>query len=428
MAASNETDWELLSEFAERREELDPFILRSLLATALRRRGYASIVAPDDGAGTETSREWLPNFLALAMLWSFGISGAIAIGLPWFLWPLGVIAAAVIVLSASSLSGNSPAVGSLLLVSWIVLAVVEAIQGAFLMLAVSYVLPLGLGATYGATARLLRLRDAQDVALALGGVIKSAPLVAPVVLIVLFLPTLSADVWQVAGSFSAASLLIVGALSVGLLFIVVRLQLGGQVEQMVSQRAEHLCDTSVRAQLTRDQVLAATDADGEALLEDMSDSNVSDAWPVAGEEYGPYLRAIAGETLQAPLTSRLALTVGVVGILFSAYVYLLCAAVIPVQIAEEWSKVAVPSTEIALLGISIPILGGPYLSLAALLGLAATATFLSFALVEERFAEALTDALLRDPTDRFLVVALPYVSLWEAAIEQGRAARQIPAA
>jgi hypothetical protein len=68
--------------------------------------------------------------------------------------------------------------------------------------------------------------------------------------------------------------------------------------------------------------------------------------------------------------------------------------------------------------------GGPFLSLAALMGLAATATFLSFALIEDRFAKALAGALLQDPTDRFLVLALPYVSLWEKLIVEGRAARQ----
>lgn len=423
MATGNNTNWGLLSEFAQRREELDPLLLRNLLATALRKRGYASIVSPEDGAGHGSPDKRLPNILAWTMLWSFGVSAAITVGLVWYLWPLGIIAMIALLLLVGRLGGGSSAIGSLLLVSWVVIAVVETTEGALTALVFAYLVPIGLVVAYGVTSRLLRLRDAQDVALALGGVIKSAPLVAPVVLIVLFLPALSADVWLVAGDLSAGSLLIVGALSVGLLFVVVRLQLGGQVEQMVSQRAEHLSDVSQRSELTRNQLLATTGKDGEALMEGMSDSNVDGAWPVAGEEYAPYLRAAVGETLQAPLTGRLGLTVAIVGILFSSYIYMLCLAVVPVGIARNWSHAAVPSSSVDLLGISITFHGGPYLSLAALLGLAATATFLSFALVEERFAKALTDALLRDPTDRFLVVALPYVNLWEAAIEAGRAAR-----
>lgn len=424
MSNDNNPNWGLLGEFAQNREQLDPLLLRGLLATALRKRGYASIVSPEDGASQATPDKRLPNVLAWTMLWSFGVSAAIIVGLAWYLWPLGIIAMTAVLLLVGRLSGGSSAIGSLLLLSWVALAAVEAIEGTLATLAFAYLLPIGLAATYGMTSRLLRLRDAQDVALALGGVIKSAPLVAPVVLIVLFLPALSADVWLVAGDLSARSLLIVGALSVGLLFVVVRLQLGGQVEQMVSQRAEHLSDVSQRSELTRKQLLATTGEDGEALMEGMSDSNVDGAWPVAGEEYAPYLGAAVGETLQAPLTGRLGLTIAIVGILFSAYIYLLCLAVVPIGIARNWSHAAVPSRNVDLLGISITFHGGPYLSLAALLGIAATATFLSFALVEERFANALTDALLRDPTDRFLVVALPYVNLWEAAIETGRAARQ----
>lgn len=424
MGESESTNWDQLSEFAQRREELDPFLLRGLLANTLRKRGYASIVSPEDGTGPEPPKKRLPGILAATMLWSFGISLGAVVGLPWYLWPLGIVPVLIVIVQVNNLSGESVVIGSLLLVSWVVLGVVEAIQGAFAALAITYLFPLGLGMAYGLTTRVLRLRDAQDVALALGGVIRSAPLVAPVVLIVLFLPALSADVWRVAGDLSAGSLLIVGALSAGLLFVVVRLQLGSQVETMLSQRAEHLSDASERAEMTRQQVLTGNGHDGEALMEGMTDPMVDSSWPVAGEEYAPYLRAAAGETLQAPLTGRLALTIGAVGILFSVYVYLLCSAVVPAGIAREWSTVDVPSTSVALLGISIHFHGGPYLSLAALLGLAATATFLSFALVEERFAKALTDALLRDPTDRFLVLALPYMSLWEGAIEQGRAARQ----
>lgn len=421
VASGDEADWGSLSEFAQRREELDPILLRGLLATALRKRGYASIVAPGDGAGSVGPDRRLPNIIAWTVLWSLGVSAAIVAGLAWYLWPLGIIAMIAVLLPVGHWNGESSAMGSLLLLGWVVLAAVELIEGSLATLAFAYLLPLTLVAAYGAASRLLRLRDAQDVALALSGLIKSAPFVAPVVLIVLFLPALSSDVWLIAGDLSAGSLLIVGVLSVGLLFVVVRLQLGGQVEQMVSQRAAHLSDVGQRSELTRRQLLATMGGDGDALMEGMIDANVDDAWPVAGEEYAPYLRAAAGDTLQAPLTGRLGLTVAVIGMLFSAYIYMLCLAVVPAGIAHNWSRVTVPAYGVDLLGISITFHGGPYLSLAALLGLAATATFLSFALVEERFANALTDALLRDPTDRFLTVALPYVSLWESTISVGRA-------
>jgi hypothetical protein len=222
------------------------------------------------------------------------------------------------------------------------------------------------------------------------------------------------------------SLLIVGIFSVGLLFIVVRLQLGSEVENMVEQRAEHLSDMSERSEMTRTQVIVVTGEDGSALLEGIPDAKIEESWPTAGEEYAPYLQAAAGGILQSPLTGRLAITVGVVGALLTAYVYLLCSAVVPAGLASDWTGAVAPAVELHLLGGTVTLHGGAFLNLAALLGLAATATFLSFALVEERFAKALTDALLREPTDRFLALALPYVRLWEDAIEQGLAARQPP--
>jgi hypothetical protein len=418
------TDWDALNEFAQRRPELDPFLLRGILANALRRRGYAAIVAPEDGKDQEPRKPLLPNILAYTMLWSFGTSGAIAIGLPWFLWPVGIGVALAIILRLNKISGDSEWSGSVVILSWVVLGIGQAIEGNFDILAVTYLAPLLLGGAYSLATRVLRLREAQDFALALGGVVKSAPLVAPVVLIVLFLPALSADVWQVAERLSPPALLIVGIASVGLLFIVVRMQLGSETERTMEQRAKYLCDLSERSELTRRQLAAADGDANDPLLETMTDTSVEGAWPPAGEEYGPYLHAAGGETLRSPLTGRLALTVGVVSLFFSAYIYVLCSAVVPGSLATEWTGTAAPATEVQLLGATVTLHGGAFLNLAALMGLAATATFLSFALIEERFAKALAGALLQVPTDRFLVLALPYVSLWEKAIEQGRAARQ----
>jgi hypothetical protein len=364
------------------------------------------------------------NLFILTVLWSFGVSGALAAGWSWYLWPLAILLAFVVIGRLSM--GQSSSTGALILLGWVVLGIGQLIQGLIDTFMITYAVPLGLLVSYGAASRVFRLRDAQDFALALGGVLKSAPLVAPVVLIVLFLPALSADVWQVASSLTPASLLVVGVVSVGLQFVVVRLQLGSEVANTVQQRAEHLSDLSERSELTRAQLIAINGNEGSALLEGIPDATVEKSWPTAGEEYAPYLQAAAGGSLQSPLTGSLALTVGAVCLLLTAYVYLLCSAVVPAGLAADWTGMAAPGTELHLLGATVTLHGGAFLNLAALLGLAATATFLSFALVEERFAKALTDALLREPTDRFLVLALPYVRSWEDAIEQGLAARQPP--
>jgi hypothetical protein len=214
-----------------------------------------------------------------------------------------------------------------------------------------------------------------------------------------------------------------GALSVGLMLVVVRRHLGNQVEVVLTERAAHLSDDSNRAERTRGQAAPALPEDGRSVLESIKDVELDAAWPNSGEEYAPLVSATEGPSLQRPLTARLMVTVAAVGLLLTAYIYALCSSVVAIDTIESWTGMeTVPSTEV--LGLTLH--GGVYLKVASLLGIAATATFLSFALIEDRFATALTKALLRDPADHLLALALPYVALREGAIAAQMAARQPP--
>lgn len=410
------TDWHELSEFAQKRDELNPGLMRLLLAVALVRRGYGAVVIADDMPENVVQSNPLPGLLALGMTWSFGISAAIAAGLPWYLYWCGLLGAFVL-LGVASNRLNSTLFGGLVLVAWVTTGVAFASNGALESFALAYGVPLVAGAGFAVAFRTLRLRDAQDVALALGGAFRGAPLVAPVVLIVLFLPAMTRDVWQVADQMAPSSLLLAGCISVGLLFVIVRIQLGSELGKMLRQRANHLCEQSKRYTQTRDEVGASVDEEGVPLLETMPDSVIEAAWQANGGEYAPYIEVKAGESLQQPLTARLGLTTALVGLALVIYIYLLCATVVPTEVASAWIGAEIPSTEVQALGAAVTVPGGVYLKLALLLGLAATATFLSFALVEERFAAALTDALLREPSDKLLVLAIPYLGLRERAIE-----------
>jgi hypothetical protein len=410
------TDWNELSEFAQKREELNPGLLRALLAVALVRRGYGAVVVAADTPENVVHSNPLPGLLALGMIWSFGISAAIAAGLPWYLYWCGLLGAFALLAVASSRL-KSTHFGGLLLVAWVAIGVAYVSNGALGSFGLAYGVPLAVAAAFGVAFRTLRLRDAQDVGLALGGAFRGAPLVAPIVLIVLFIPAMTRDVWQVADQLDTSSLLLVGCISVGLLFVIVRIQLGSELGQMLRHRANHLSEQVQRSKLTRDEAGAGVDDEGVPLLETMPDSVIDAAWPANGGEYAPYIEVRAGESLQQPLTARLGVTTALVGLALVVYIYVLCAAVVPIEVASAWSGAEIPSTEIQALGAEITIPGGVYLKLAALLGLAATATFLSFALVEERFAVALTDALLREPSDKLLALAIPYLGLRERWIE-----------
>ncbi len=417
MSEDQATDWELLGDFARRGGDVDQGLLRELLAHALQQRGHSAILGKDARSDAKNADNRLAVLFVLSVCWALGFVGAAWAGLPLLLCPVGFVFAIMAVASLPEISDTSVA-GLLVIVAWLVAAILIATQGQFIILIVAYLVPMVFIMIYALSTRALHLRDAQDVALAVGGVIRAAPLIAPVVLLVLFLPALSADVWQVATGLDLRSLLATGLLSVGLLFVVVRLQIGSQIERVLYQRAEYLSKNPKRPEMTRKQAEATLSDDDLAPLYGIDDDGVDSSWPNAGEEYAPFLSAAEGSALQAPLTARLLVTILAVGALLSLYIYLLCSTVVSAEVASQWTNSTVSSTDVSFVGLSITFHGGPFLQLSALLGVAATAAFLSFALFEERFATALTDALLRDPTDRFLALALPYVYLRESALSQ----------
>jgi MFS family permease len=366
---------------------------------------------PETGA---VDSAW-PALVTVLVLWSFASALAMSLGLSWYLWPIVLLVVSVVLAVIGRASSGNALFGMAMFVGWLAIGIAEAAK-SFGAVATTHLVPMVAVITYGFMSRSLRLRDAQDLALAVEGVVRAAPLVGPVVLLVLFLPALSDNVWQVAVKLDVPTLVVVGALTVGLLLVVVRRQLGQELEPVLRDRAERLSDEADRAERTRAQARLGLDEQTAAVLDGVTDDILDRAWPAAGEEYAAYLTAAEAPSLHRPLTARLGITIIVVGVLLGAYVFVLCTAVVPVSLVSEWTGSAVPSTSIDVFGASITISGGPYVKLAALLGLAATATFLSFAVVEERFATALTDALIRKPTDRLLVLALPYVALREQAV------------
>ncbi len=388
-------------------------VLRTFLGKALTRRGFGMIVfepVDDEKGGSGSRAGWVITF---ELIWGLTASAAFALGVEWYLVPVVLVGVLVALAAAVALLGESPLIGGVLTLLWIAAGVVSLSEGEIGSYAIAYLVPLALVISYFVSSWALRVRDAEDLALALAGVIKSAPLLAPVVVIVLFLPALSRDVWEVAAQISLTSLVCVGMLSVGLLFAVVRMQLGREVEVMLAERATALGALGGRGGRTRSGLEVALDEENPKWLRDFSDEELEAAWPKEGAEYAPYLFSATGNVFSRPLAARLLLTIAVVGVLLFIYIYLLSSAVVAGPLAERWSGASLPSVHLDLVVTTITLYGGPYLKLAGLLGLVATATFLAFALVEERFASALTAGLLREPGEGFLVLALPYLALRE---------------
>jgi hypothetical protein len=101
-----------------------------------------------------------------------------------------------------------------------------------------------------------------------------------------------------------------------------------------------------------------------------------------------------------------------IGTLLTGYIYALLAVTVPHDVAEDWAQTSIGTGSLG--PIQFP--AGAYVAMAILLGIFATAIFLAFVLTEERIAAAMTEALLRDPIDRFVLLAIPFTALTEWAI------------
>jgi hypothetical protein len=419
MEPGDSNSWERLIEAAQRGEEQAEHLILAVLAEALVRRGYGAIAADQPQDDGDKTVGLATKSFGFFVVWGLGISLASLLSLSHLMWPLAIVAVIVGLLLLARATGESPAVFLLVVLLWLIVGILEVAYGDFGTWVISYLGPLLILVMIAIATRSLRLQDAQDAALAIGGVVKAGPLIAPIVLLFLFLPALSADVWQVATNLSLPSYLGAAVLSIGLLLVVVRLQMGSQIQAVLSQRSAHLSDDAHRAELTRKQASPSISDDGRAVLDSVKDPELDATWPNSGEDYAPFLSATEGSALQAPLTARLIVTAGCVGILLTAYIYALCSVVVPADTVHSWTRAVIPATEV----FGVTLHGGPYLQVASLLGIAATATFLSFALIEDRFAAALTNALLQDPADQFLVLALPYLALRESRISMAIEAR-----
>ncbi len=416
---------ENLPVFDSHRWEIERIQLLSQLAKALNKARHSRLV---HGA----VRERPPGGLGIALymlvlLWGVGS----AIGVLWdrslLVWVflsvgvlIGTFALAALlarVFGISPVRTGEATPGTLTLL-WIAAAVVVGLSRGK-ALAWTHGIPLALALLMALVFRTLALREARDVALALGGVVRSAPYVAPVVLLVVLLPALTEDVWQLAATAKAGNMVGAAALSVGVLLLLVRRQLRGEFEPALATRCRLLAEQDDAGEQTRAALLVASDQEVEQLIRELPPEQLEDAWPVSGDEYAPYLAAAEGPILRRPLTARLLITTAVIGLLLMGYVYALLAATVPPDLAAGWTAAPVPDHKVSLLGLGVRLPGGTYVALAALLGIFATAIFLAFVVTEDRVAAAVTQSLLREPIDRFLVLALPFASLVEWALENG---------
>lgn len=412
MALSSQEFFRHVRALEAERDQVDRHTLTTFLSTALKDAGHVRLV---EAKGKGRSPD-LTGIVVVPIFWGLGASLGWIIETSWLAWlalSVGLLFAFGLLMLIPRLEPAGP---WLLIVAWPVSAVLVGTNDAG-GLVWTHGIPVALALVVALFFRSLALREARDFALALAGFGRSAPYVAPVVLVVILLPALTADVWRLASRVDAGDLTGTGAVTVGLLLFFVARQLRQELEPAFVARCRALTSQGNSPETTRSALLEALSREQATAVKELPAETLAEAWPTSGDEYVPYLVATEGVTLRRPLLARLFITAGTIGAFFATYVYVLLAMIVPTDVAAKWSGEQVGVRRFESFGIETTVPGGAYIAMAILLGTFATAIFLAFALTEERIAAAITAALLRDPIDRFLVLALPFVSSLEWVVE-----------
>ncbi len=389
-------------------------ILRRCLASALRAGGFDELAAGEVPT-TQPSSDRMTTATSLVVLLGFPLGIADLVNGPWWSWPL-VGAGVLTVFSVISNRSIWLAV-VVVLIGWpLTLWLQIRTDGHWLL---THVIPAGGLLVVGLITRQVGVRNARDVAVAVAAIPKAAPLVAPLVLVVLVLPSLSADVWKVADALDATRVVVLSAITVGLLFVLVVRQLRAELPQVLVARATALVGASSRVDETRDALRSRLRDETFELASAEADAFIADAWPADGAQYAEFIAASSRRKLTRPLLARLAVCALFIAGAVSVYLYALITVIVDPAVVAEWTDRPVPERMVDLFGLAVELPVGSYLAMTALLTCLAVATFLGFVLIEERFSVALGDALLRLPADRLLALALPFLHLTEERIVDG---------
>ena len=389
-------------------------VLRRCLASALRAGGYVELAAGEVPT-TQPSSERMSIAAGLVVFLGLSLGVADVLSGPWWSWPL--VAAGVLMLIRGISSWSDSLAATVVFVGWPLTLWLQIDTGGHW--GITHAIPGGGLLLIGLVTRQVDVRSARDVAVAVAAIPKAAPLIAPLVLVVLIMPSLSEDIWRVADALDATRLAGLIVITVGLLFVLVDRQLRVELPQVLVARATALVAASTRVDETRGALRSRLRGETFELVSTEADAFMADAWPADGAQYAELIAASSHRKLTGPLRARLVICVLFISAAVSVYLYALVSVIVDPRVVAGWTDGRVPERTVELLGLAVELPGGPYLAMTALLACLAVATFLAFVLMEERFSVVLGDALLRLPADRLLALALPFLHLSEERIVHG---------
>ncbi|MDP9136092.1 MAG: hypothetical protein M3N56_14835 [Actinomycetota bacterium] len=275
------------------------------------------------------------------------------------------------------------------------------------------------------------------------GVVRSMPLIFPVVFIAIFIPLFTQEFWETFGDVNPLQAIPLALFVLGPVLFAVRHQLhnsGGEayarnVSRLTGEgEQERVCRELSRIlrrlpRFTRDVTLAvdfigydrwirgieplARLASPESLEEQLRVSRLAEAFASpAPETYAPEIAESLKPTWKQRVTIGLPLLVLTIGGALSLYIYVLTMLAVKTETAGLWAEGtgpraklgSVPTADLWLLDIPV----GPYVSLSLVGGAVATAIFLAYVLVEDRYAFAVADAVLHSTIERSLLLSVPY--------------------
>jgi hypothetical protein len=381
------------------RERLADVAKRAVLAHGGRR-----LVKDPGSAGWEQAAGIIVAvWLVVANGWFAADMLDLPIGWAW------IAAAAAVLLATGALGAVSGGIAAIALVAaFTVTAVVQLVFHDGTALLWTHGVPGLVTATVYAVARGRSLA-------------RSAPLLLPLTIVVLFLPLFTSDLWLAANDLGWEEYGGVVALVIVPLTGAVYWRLRSGVPQTFDAVVDSVAASPDAEMKALDLLRKAAGDERQALAEPENETQLRGELTAALDDgrvrsTASRIKASLVPHLAHTLVFQLLSTVVGVATLVAVYVYLLGWAVVTASTAGGWLGVPIRMQEVAPLG-TLPL--GPYVKVSVLFAIVATAIFLAFALTEDEYSKALSDALVASPLERLLLVLAPFVSLGGVIVEVG---------
>lgn len=376
-------------------------LVKSLLARKLRAEGIRAICKGESDSNSVGARRASQYLLTIVLL-SLALYGSnvLAFG---FIASSFALFGILLVFVVLNLTRRLPLINGYLamLALWIVSAAYSVWSGRASTLLITHLLPFGLVIVGVFAARSLRraLR---------------VPYVVPVGFILILAPLLTEDPWRLAAAQGAYLVLFAGLAALPLLLYAASSLLSVKPIILLSNIDLDRGDDATIPQEVLDGLQSVNvDADSRKLSENEIKGVIADAYV---RQFRWDNLFYLSQELEKGFKKRSVrdLLSFVVGAAVGSFVviYVLSVSAMPRSLASEWSKVVdIPEISLNILGLTLRLPLGPYVSVSGLFTVVAVVGFLAFSATEEKYSKAITNATAGDRARKLFYYGLPYIML-----------------